>query len=72
MAAAFVEEVKKTGAELLLTSCPAVYERANHILSKEPEHVVEEDAPWGVDEEGKPKKTPFQVMDILDFASMYL
>jgi hypothetical protein len=72
MAAAFVEEVKKTGAELLITSCPAVYERANHILSLTPEHEVEEDAPWGVDEEGKPKKAPFEVMDILDFASKHL
>jgi heterodisulfide reductase subunit D len=72
MAAAFVEEVKKTGAELLVTSCPAVYERATHILSKEPEHIVEEDTPWGVDENGKPKKQPFEVMDIMDFASRHL
>jgi heterodisulfide reductase subunit D len=72
MATAFVEEVKKTGAEILITSCPAVFERANHILSLTPEHEVEKNAPWGVDENGKPKKAPFQIMDILDFASRYL
>jgi heterodisulfide reductase subunit D len=72
MAAAFVEEVKKTGAEILITSCPAVFERANHILSLKSDHEVEEDAPWGVDEDGKPKKQPFEVIDIMDFASRYL
>ncbi len=71
MADEFVEKVKATGVELLLTSCPAVYERVTHILSKEPEHQVEEEAPWGVDE-GKQKSKGFQVMDILDFASRYL
>jgi heterodisulfide reductase subunit D len=71
MAKAFVEEVKATGVELLITSCPAVYERVTHILSKEAEHKIEEDAPWGVDE-GKAKSKGLQVMDILDFASRHL
>jgi hypothetical protein len=36
------------------------------------EHEVEETAPWGVDEKGKPKKQPFEVVDIMDFASRHL
>jgi hypothetical protein len=71
MATAFVEEVKAAGVELLITSCPAVYERVTHILSKEAEHKIEEDAPWGVND-GKTKSKGLQVMDILDFASRYL
>ncbi len=72
MATAFVDEIRALEVQLLLTSCPAVYERANHILSKRPGHKIEEDAPWGVDNDGKPRKAPFQVMDILDFASKHL
>jgi len=72
MAARFVEEVKKTGAELLITSCPAVYERANHILSMTAEHKVEEEEPWGVDDKAITAHPPFKVMDIMDFAARHL
>jgi heterodisulfide reductase subunit D len=71
MAKAFINEVRATGVRLLLTSCPAVYERVTHILSKEPEHKIEEDAPWGVDD-GETESNGLRVMDILDFASRHL
>ncbi len=72
MARAFLQEVKDTGVQLLLTSCPAVFERVNHVLTNEPIHIVEKDAMWGVDEKGKAKTESLKVMDILDFASRHL
>jgi len=71
MAADFVEWVGQTGADVLLTSCPAVNERVNHILSKEPEHEIETEELWGSEME-KDATKKFKVMDILEFVSMHL
>lgn len=73
MAAAFVEWVGQADIEILLTSCPAVNERVNHIFSKGQIHPIEQDIQYGVNG-GSPETSRgmFRVMDILEFAAMHL